>query len=81
MGHVKLLISGLSDYSENDLKRSIEDLFNFNGASHYLIKSQDMIKAAEFSNRVYSFEIDKNSINKYVNEKTKKDVSIFDEIK
>ena len=81
MGHVKLSIRGLSNYSEGDLKRSIEDLFNFNGASHYLIKSQDMIKAAEFSNRVYSFEIDKNSINKYVNEKTKKDVSIFDEIK
>jgi hypothetical protein len=81
MGKEKLLSLGISNFNEGQLKKSIESLFKFNGSSHYLINSQEMINTARLSNRVYSFEIDKNSVNKYVNEKIKKNVSIFDEIK
>ena len=81
MGKVKLLSRGISNFNEDELKKSIESLFKFNGSSHYLINSQDMINAARTYNRVYSFEIDQDTVNEYVNKKTVIKESILNKIK
>ena len=70
-----------TEYYTPENLEAIEDLFQFNKSSHYLLSQKDAYDTAKHHDRIYRFSIEDSEADTYVERHLKNKVDVLDEIR